>query len=42
MKEMKKFLKGIEKKIPAEFKNGEWQFNQVAVEKWLQDEKVKR
>lgn len=31
-----------QKKIPAEFKNGAWQFNQVAVEKWLQDEKVKR
>lgn len=29
------------KKIPAEFQNGEWQFNQVAVDKWLQDEKVK-
>ena len=30
-----------QKKIPAEFKNGEWRFHQVAVEKWLQDEKVK-
>lgn len=30
------------KKIPAEFQNGEWHFNQVAVDKWLQDEKVKK
>lgn len=31
-----------QKKIPAEFHNGEWKFNRVAIEKWLQDEKVKR
>ena len=30
-----------ERKIPAEFQNGEWRFNKVAVEKWLQDEKIK-
>ncbi len=30
-----------QRKIPAEFQNGEWRFNQSAVEKWLQDEKVK-
>ncbi len=30
-----------QKKIPGEFQNGEWRFNQVAVDKWLQDEKVK-
>ena len=30
-----------QKKIPAEFQNGEWRFNQMAVDKWLQDEKVK-
>ena len=31
-----------QRKIPAEFQNGEWRFNKVAIEKWLQDEKVKR
>ncbi len=31
-----------QKKIPAEFQNGEWRFNKSAIEKWLQDEKVKR
>src|SRR3989338_4652729 len=31
-----------QKKIPAEFQQGEWKFNRVAIEKWLQDEKVKR
>lgn len=31
-----------QRKIPAEFQNGEWKFNKVAIEKWLQDEKVKR
>lgn len=30
-----------QRKIPAEFQNGEWRFNQSAVDKWLQDEKVK-
>ena len=29
-----------QRKIPAEFQNGEWRFNRAAVEKWLQDEKV--
>ena len=29
-----------QKKIPAEFQNGEWRFNKTAIEKWLQDEKV--
>ena len=31
-----------QKKIPARFENGEWHFNKAAVEKWVQDEKVKR
>ena len=31
-----------QRKIPAEFQNGEWKFNKIAIEKWLQDEKVKR
>ena len=31
-----------QKKVPAEFQNGEWRFNRIAIEKWLQDEKVKR
>ena len=31
-----------QKKIPAQFQEGEWRFNRVAIEKWLQDEKVKR
>ena len=30
-----------QKKIPAQFQNGEWKFNKSAIEKWLQDEKVK-
>ncbi len=30
-----------QRKIPAEFQNGEWRFNKSAIEKWLQDEKVK-
>ena len=30
-----------QRKIPAEFQNGEWRFNQAAIDKWLQDEKVK-
>jgi len=29
------------KKIPAQFQNGEWKFNKVAVDKWIQDEQVK-
>lgn len=29
-----------QRKIPAEFQNGEWHFNKSAIEKWLQDEKV--
>lgn len=31
-----------QKKIPAEFQNGEWRFNRIAIDKWLQDEKVKK
>lgn len=31
-----------QKKIPAELQNGEWRFYRSAIEKWLQDEKVKR
>ena len=31
-----------QKKIPAQFQDGEWRFNRTAIEKWLQDEKVKR
>ena len=31
-----------QKKIPARLENGEWRFNKAAVEKWVQDEKVKR
>lgn len=30
-----------QRKIPAELQNGEWRFHKSAVEKWLQDEKVK-
>lgn len=30
-----------QRKIPAEFQNGEWRFHKSAIEKWLQDEKVK-
>ena len=30
-----------QRKIPAEFQNGEWRFHKVAIEKWLQDEKVR-
>ncbi len=30
-----------QRRIPAEFQNGEWRFNKTAVDKWLQDEKVK-
>ena len=30
-----------QRKIPAEFVNGEWRFHKSALEKWLQDEKVK-
>lgn len=30
-----------QRKIPAEHQNGEWRFNKSAIEKWLQDEKVK-
>ena len=30
-----------QKKIPAQLQNGEWKFNKSAIEKWLQDEKVK-
>ena len=30
-----------QRKIPAELQNGEWHFNKIAIEKWLQDEKVK-
>ena len=30
-----------QRKIPAEFQNGEWRFHQAAIDKWLQDEKVK-
>ena len=31
-----------QKKIPAQFNDGEWRFNRTAIEKWLQDEKVRR
>lgn len=31
-----------QRKIPAEFQNGEWKFHRAAVDKWLQDEKVKK
>ncbi len=31
----------VEKKIPAEFQNGEWQFNRAAIDKWIQDEQIK-
>ena len=31
-----------QRKIPAEFQNGEWRFNRNAIDKWLQDEKVKK
>ena len=30
-----------QRKIPAQLQNGEWRFNKSAIEKWLQDEKVK-
>jgi excisionase family DNA binding protein len=30
-----------QKKIPAQFLKGEWRFTKVAVDKWIQDEKVK-
>jgi excisionase family DNA binding protein len=30
-----------QKKIPAENQGGEWKFNRVAIDKWVQDEKVK-
>lgn len=30
-----------QKKIPARHENGEWFFNKTAVDKWVQDEKVK-
>jgi cytoskeletal protein CcmA (bactofilin family) len=28
-------------KIPAQLQNGEWQFNRVAIDKWIQDEQIK-
>ncbi len=31
-----------QKKIPARHENGEWRFHKASVEKWVQDEKVKR
>ena len=30
-----------QKKIPAQFRDGQWRFTKVAVDKWVQDEKVK-
>jgi excisionase family DNA binding protein len=30
-----------QKKIPAQMQNGEWRFTRIAVDKWVQDEKVK-
>lgn len=30
-----------QKKIPGELQNGEWRFNRKAVEKWIQDDRVK-
>ena len=30
-----------QKKIPSQQQNGEWRFNRVAIDKWIQDEKVK-
>lgn len=30
-----------QKKIPAQLENGEWRFNRAAVDKWVQDEKIK-
>lgn len=30
-----------QKKIPAELQNGEWQFHRSAIDKWVQDEKLK-
>lgn len=29
-------------KIPAEQENGTWRFNRIAVDQWLQDEKIKK
>ncbi|OGX06688.1 MAG: hypothetical protein A3G87_00960 [Omnitrophica bacterium RIFCSPLOWO2_12_FULL_50_11] len=30
-----------QKKIPAQLHDGEWRFNKVAVDQWIQDEKIK-
>ena len=30
-----------QKKIPAQFQDGEWRFHRSAVDKWVQDEKLK-
>ncbi len=30
-----------QKKIPGRLENGEWRFNKAAIDKWVQDEKVK-
>jgi len=30
-----------QKKIPAELHNGEWRFNKQAVDKWIQDDRIK-
>ena len=31
-----------QKKIPAQLENGEWKFNRMAVDQWVQDEKIKQ
>ncbi len=31
-----------QKKIPAHLEKGEWRFNRATIDKWIQDEKVKR
>lgn len=30
-----------QKKIPGEFRNGEWQFHKQVIDKWVQDDKIK-
>lgn len=30
-----------QKKIPAEYRNGEWQFHKLTIDKWVQDDKLK-
>lgn len=31
-----------QRKIPGRFENGEWKFNRTAIDKWVQDEKVRQ